>query len=114
MEPTLLSCISPSGPGTAVLHSPAFRDGHDIRGQRLADAIHRTRGRVIHPVHAVVLASSLPLFFGALLSDCAYSSTYAVQGITFAAWLNAGAMVFAVAELIWATLAFCRDMKRVA
>src|SRR3546814_9206497 len=95
MEPTLLSCISPSGPGTAVLHSPAFRDGHDIRGQRLADAIHRTRGRVIHPVHAVVLASSLPLFFGALLSDWAYSSTYDVQWLNFAAWLNAGALVFA-------------------
>lgn len=96
-----------------MLHSPAFRDGHDIRGQQLADAIHRTRGRVIHPVHAVVLASSLPLFFGALLSDWAYSSTYEVQWINFAAWLNAGAMVFAGAALIWATIDFFRsDVRR--
>ena len=65
--------------------------------------------RVIHPVHAVLLASSLPLFLGALLADWAYSSTFEVQWINFAAWLNAGAMVFAGAALLWAVIDFFRS-----
>ena len=68
----------------------------------------RATRRVIHPVHAVLLASSLPLFLGALLSDWAYSSTYEVQWINFAAWLNAGAMVFAALALLWAIIDFLR------
>ena len=65
--------------------------------------------RVIHPLHAVLLASSLPLFLGALLADWAYSSTYEVQWINFAAWLNAGALVFAGAALLWAVIDFFRS-----
>lgn len=69
--------------------------------------------RVLHPVHAVLLASTLPLFLGALLSDWAYSSTYEVQWINFAAWLNAGAMVFAGLALAWAVIDFLRaDVAR--
>ena len=64
--------------------------------------------RVLHPAHAVLLASTLPLFLGALLSDWAYSSTYEVQWINFAAWLNAGAMVFAGLALAWAVIDFFR------
>lgn len=64
--------------------------------------------RVLHPVHAILLASILPLFLGALLSDWAYSSTYEVQWINFAAWLNAGAMVFAGLALVWAIIDFFR------
>lgn len=64
--------------------------------------------RVLHPVHAVLLASALPLFLGALLSDWAYSSTYEVQWINFAAWLNAGAMVLAGMALVWAVIDFFR------
>lgn len=67
------------------------------------------RRRVIHPVHAVLLASSLPLFLGALLSDWAYSNTDEVQWINFAAWLNAGAMVFAGLALAWAVIDFFRS-----
>ena len=64
--------------------------------------------RILHPVHAIFLASTLPLFMGALLSDWAYSSTYEVQWINFAAWLNAGAMVFAGLALAWAVIDFFR------
>lgn len=65
--------------------------------------------RVLHPVHAILLASTLPLFLGALLSDWAYSSTSEVQWINFAAWLNAGAMVFAGVALAWAVIDFFRS-----
>jgi len=65
--------------------------------------------RVIHPVHAILLASSLPLFLGALIADWAYSSTEEVQWINFAAWLNAGAMVFAGLALAWAIIDFFRS-----
>lgn len=69
--------------------------------------------RVIHPVHAVLLAASLPLFLGALLSDWAYSSTYQIQWINFAAWLGAGALVFAGLALAWALIDLSRaDVPR--
>lgn len=69
--------------------------------------------RMIHPVHAVLLASALPLLLGALLSDWAYSATFVIQWINFAAWLNAGAMVFLGAALLWAVVDFLRaDVSR--
>ena len=60
--------------------------------------------RSLHPVHAVLLASMLPLFLGALLSDWAYASTKEVQWINFAAWLVVGGLVFAGAALLWAVI----------
>jgi len=74
----------------------------------LATVTHEPVRRTIHPVHAVLLASSLPLFLGALLSDWAYSSTYQVQWLNFASWLIAGALVFAGAALLWAAIDFFR------
>ena len=68
-----------------------------------------SRRRVLHPVHAVLLAGSLPLFLGALLSDWAYSSTYEVQWINFAAWLITGALLLAGAALVWAIIDFFRS-----
>ena len=71
------------------------------------------RLRVLHPVHAVLLAGMLPLFLGALLGDWAYSNSFDVQWINFAAWLNAGAMVFAGGALLWAVVDFLRrDVAR--
>jgi uncharacterized membrane protein len=64
-------------------------------------------------VHAVLLASSLPLFLGAMLADWAYVSTFEVQWINFAAWLNAGALVFLGLTLAWAAVDFIRsDVRR--
>jgi uncharacterized membrane protein len=66
------------------------------------------RHAAIHPVHAVLLASTLPLFLGALLSDWSYAATSQIQWINFAAWLIAGALVFAGFALLWAVIDFFR------
>lgn len=63
-----------------------------------------TRRHRFHPVHAVLLASTLPLFLGALLSDWGYSSTKVIQYTNFASWLIAGALVFAGLALAWALI----------
>ncbi len=59
------------------------------------------------PLHAILLAGSVPLFLGALLSDIAYYQSYQIQWANFAAWLIAGALLccglailFAVANLL--------------
>lgn len=59
------------------------------------------------PLHAILLAGSVPLFLGALLSDIAYSQSYQIQWANFAAWLIAGALLccglailFALANLV--------------
>jgi uncharacterized membrane protein len=62
----------------------------------------RRRARAIHPFHAVLLAATVPLFLGGLLSDIAYTSTYQIQWSNFAAWLIAGGMIFAGLALLWA------------
>ena len=46
------------------------------------------------PLHATLLAGTVPLFLGALLSDIAYYQTYQIQRSNFAAWLIAGGLVF--------------------
>ncbi|MGA9701303.1 MAG: DUF2231 domain-containing protein [Pseudomonas sp.] len=46
------------------------------------------------PLHATLLAGTVPLFLGALLSDIAYTQTYQIQWANFASWLIAGALVF--------------------
>lgn len=58
-------------------------------------------GGTIHPVHTVLLASSLLLFLGAFPSDWDYYSTLAAQWIDFAVWTNTGAMVLLGATLHW-------------
>ena len=58
--------------------------------------------RAVHPVHSILLASTIPLFLGALLSDWAYASTYVVQWTHFASWLIVGGLVFAALALLWA------------
>ena len=79
----------------------------------MASTRHRPARRIIHPVHAVLLASSLPLFLGALLSDWAYSSTYQTQWLNFASWLIAGGLIFVGAALLWAAIDFFRaDLAR--
>lgn len=48
----------------------------------------------IHPLHAFVLAGTVPLFIGVLLNDYAYWSSYELQWKNFASWLLVGALVF--------------------
>ena len=57
------------------------------------------RSRPPHPAHAFLLAATVPPFLGAALSDYAYTSSYQVQWINFAAWLIVGGLVFGGAAL---------------
>ena len=53
----------------------------------------------MHPVHAFLLAATVPPFLGAVLSDYAYTCTYHVQWSNFSSWLIAGGLVFGFAAL---------------
>lgn len=66
--------------------------------------VDRTYQRVLHPVHAALLAGTIPLFLGATLSDIAYSSSYQVQWTNFASWLIAGGLVFGGLALLCAVI----------
>ena len=55
-----------------------------------------------------MLAGSLPLFLGALLSDIAYSGSYQVQWTNFASWLILGGLVFSGFALLWAAVDLLR------
>ena len=70
----------------------------------MAAIVDRTVPRALHPLHAVLLAGTIPLFLGAALSDFAYSSSYQVQWANFASWLIAGGLVFAGFTLLWAVI----------
>lgn len=61
------------------------------------------------PGHAVLFTTSVPLFLGALLADWAYSSTFVIQWINFASWLNAGALIIVGAALFWSLIDLFRD-----
>lgn len=60
------------------------------------------------PLHALLLAGSVPLFLGALLSDVAYGQTYQIQWANFASWLIAGALVFCGFALLFALVNLVR------
>lgn len=59
-------------------------------------------------LHALLLAGSVPLFLGALLSDIAYGQTYQIQWANFASWLIAGALVFSGFALLFALVNLLR------
>lgn len=73
---------------------------HPRRGTPVAITVERTRPRAIHPVHAFLLATTVPLFLGTLLSDIAYWSSYQVQWTNFSSWLNAGGLVMGTLVLV--------------
>lgn len=72
----------------------------------------RDRLRPLHPLHAILLAFPLPLFFGALLSDLAYRASFEVQWINFSAWMIAGALLAGAFALLWALIATFRTRVR--
>lgn len=60
----------------------------------------------------MLLAATLPLFLGALLSDVAYGRSEQVQWNNFASWLIVGGMVFCGCALLWAAIGlFSRDRR---
>lgn len=60
------------------------------------------------PLHALLLASTVPLFLGALLADIAYFRSYHIQWSNFAAWLIAGALVCGGFALLFALVGLFR------
>jgi uncharacterized membrane protein len=66
----------------------------------------------LHLVHAVLLAGTIPLFVGVLLSDIAYSTSYELQWKNFAAWLLVGGLVFGGLALLWAFIELFRAGQR--
>ena len=66
--------------------------------------VEQTYRRTIHPLHAVFLAGTIPLFLGALLSDLGYWLSYQVQWNIFASWLIAGGLVFGALALLSAII----------
>ena len=79
----------------------------------MAVIVERGYSRVIHPLHAILLAGSLPLFLGAALSDAAYASTYEIQWNNFASWLIVGGLFFAGFALVFAIVDLFRADRRV-
>jgi uncharacterized membrane protein len=70
--------------------------------------------RPLHPLHAVLLAGTVPLLLGVLLSDLAYASSYEIQWKNFASWLLVGGLVFAGFALLWAVIDLSRAAPRTA
>ncbi|MFG0323593.1 DUF2231 domain-containing protein [Pseudomonas sp. zjy_15] len=64
------------------------------------------------PLHALLLAGSVPLFLGALLNDLAYYNSYQIQWSNFAAWLIAGALVFCGLALLFALANLIRAERK--
>lgn len=81
----------------------------------MATTVHDSRPlHVLHPLHAVLLASTLPLSLGALLSDVAYAQTYEIQWTIFASWLVLGGVVLAALVLVFAIVDQVRHRHREA
>lgn len=66
----------------------------------------------LHLVHAVLLAGTIPLFLGVLLSDIAYSTSYELQWKNFASWLLVGGLVFGGVALLWTLIELVRAGQR--
>ena len=78
----------------------------------MAVTVDQRPARAIQPLHAVLLAATIPLLLGGLLSDIAYASSYEIQWSNFAAWLIAGGVVFAGLALLWALIDLVRADRR--
>ena len=70
------------------------------------------RRRALHPINAILLAATIPLFLGALLSDLAYRKSFEIQWTNFASWLIAGGLVVCALAVIAAAVALFRAERR--
>ncbi len=78
----------------------------------MTTAAARAYSGALHPIHATLLAGTVPLFLAAMLSDIAYSSSYQIQWSNFASWLIAGGLVFGGLALLCAILGLTRPERR--
>ena len=72
----------------------------------MVDSSERINLLRLHPLHGILLAATIPLFGGVLLSDLAYASSYQIQWSNFASWLNVGGLVFSGLAIAWAIAKF--------
>lgn len=79
----------------------------------VATAPDRNLPTPIHPLHAVLLAGTVPLFLGVLLGDWTYSASYEIQWKNFASWLLVGGLAFCGFALLWALVDAFRARWRV-
>lgn len=63
---------------------------------------HRNLCRILHPVHAILLAFPIALFSFAVATDIAYLNTAEMQWSNFSAWSITAAMFFTGVVLVWA------------
>lgn len=73
---------------------------------------HRTYRRTPNPLHATLLAGTVPLFLGATLSDIAYFRSYQIQWSNFSSWLIAGGLVFCGLALLFALVNLIRANRK--
>ncbi|MBA1275459.1 DUF2231 domain-containing protein [Stutzerimonas azotifigens] len=73
---------------------------------------HRTYRSRPGPLHATLLAGTVPLFLGALLSDIAYFRSYQIQWNNFSSWLIAGGLVFCGLALLFALVNLIRAKQK--
>ena len=78
----------------------------------MAVTIESRYSRAIHPLHAVLLAGTVPLFVCAALSDAGYASTYEIQWSNFASWLIVGGLIFGGIALLFAIADLSRPARR--
>lgn len=64
--------------------------------------------RRLHPLHAALLAFTIPLFVGGLISDLAYWSSFHVQWANFSSWLIAGGLFVGAFVVLWAAFGLFR------
>ncbi|WDY60171.1 DUF2231 domain-containing protein [Pseudomonas sp. PSKL.D1] len=64
------------------------------------------------PLHGILLAGSVPLFLGALLSDIAYYNSYQIQWSNFASWLIAGGLLFCGLAVLFALANLARAERK--
>jgi uncharacterized membrane protein len=72
----------------------------------------RRYSEAIYPLHAMLLAGSVPLFLGAVLCDAAYAKSFQIQWSNFASWLIAGGLILSGIALIFAIVDLCRAHRR--
>lgn len=63
-------------------------------------------------LHTTLLAGSVPLFLGGLLSDIAYYQSYQIQWSNFASWLIAGGLLFSGLALLFALVGVLRGARK--
>ena len=78
----------------------------------VTDTVHPTYRSTPGPLHAILLAGTVPLFLGALLSDIAYYKSYQIQWSNFASWLIAGGLVFCGLALLFALVNLIRAQRK--